>query len=103
MKKGIMLSGALAISAAYASDIGQFVGYTIAAKKTIVGYQDENGKGDSSFEGCNFGRKIIFTDQTYLTCTSYNYQYAYRPDAVLLVRNGSWIMLVEGERYDMKN
>jgi hypothetical protein len=103
MNKMLLIFMPLAFSTVFASDIGQFVGYTIAAKKTIAGYQDDNGKSDSSFEGCNFGRKIIFADQTYLTCTSYSYQYAYRPEAILLVRNGSWIMLVESERYDMRN
>ena len=90
----------LVMPSAYA-DISDYVGYKVAAKKTIVGYVDEDGKRDDSFEGCDFGRKIIFEDNTYLTCASYSYTYSFRPDATLLVRNGSWIMLVEGERFEM--
>jgi hypothetical protein len=93
----------LICSAVNATDIGQYVGYTIVAKKTIIGYVESDGKTSQSFEGCNFGRKIIFEDNTYLTCSSYNYQYAYRPEAVILVRSGSWKMLVEGNSYDMAN
>src|SRR5208282_2419751 len=91
----LMIDG-LACSTSIANDLGDYVGYTIAAKKTIAGYQDQDGKRDSSFVGCNFGRKIIFDDQTFLTCSSYSYTYAYRPEAILLVRNGSWIMVVNG-------
>jgi hypothetical protein len=85
-----------------ANDLGEYVGYTIVAKKTIVRYVDKDGNGKDSFEGCNYGRKIIFEDQTYLTCASYGYHYAYRPEALLLVRNGSWIMLVDDESFDMQ-
>ena len=83
--------------------LGDYVGYVIAAKKTIVGYQNSDGKRADSFEGCDFGRAIIFDDNTYLTCSGYGYQYAYRPEAVLLVRNGSWKMVVGGSTYDMRN
>ena len=69
--------GAVAGSTVVAGDLGEYVGYTIAAKKTIAGYQDQDGKRESSFVGCNFGRKIIFDDQTFLTCSSYSYTYAY--------------------------
>jgi hypothetical protein len=89
--------------AAGAQNVDQYVGYRVVAKKTIVGYVDKDGTGDKSFKGCNFGRKIVFDDNTYLTCTSYGYQYAYRPEAVILVRDGSWKMLVENESYEMQN
>jgi hypothetical protein len=103
MKSQLLVLMSLVISTGHASDIGDFVGYTVAAKKTIAGYHDDDGTEESSFKGCKYSRKIIFTDQTFLTCTSYGYQYAYRPDAILLLRNGSWIMLVENERYEMRN
>ena len=83
--------------------VSEYVGYTVSATKTIVGYVDEDGKRDDSFEGCDFERKIVFQDNTYLTCASYQYHYAYRPEATLLVRNNSWIMLVDGESFEMKN
>jgi hypothetical protein len=99
----IALTFSLGCVARSASDIGRYVGWTIAAKKTITGYIDENGKRESQFNGCNYNWKIIFDDSTYLTCEGYSYHYAYRPDAVLLVRNNSWTMLVENEAFDMKN
>ena len=49
----------LIYSAVSANDIDQYVGYTIVAKKTIIGYVDTNGKNSQSFEGCNLCRKII--------------------------------------------
>ena len=107
MNREFLIAGAFASvllsSNCLASDIGQYVGYTIAAKKTIIGYEEDNGKSEASFAGCTYGRKIVFEDNTYLTCSGYSYHYAYRPEAVLLVRNGSWIMLVDGESFDMKN
>ncbi len=102
MKK-LLLLGMLAATAAQAADLNRYVGYTIAAKKTIVGYVDADGKRKDTFEGCNFGRRIVFDDRTYLTCSEFGYQYSYRPDAILLVRNGSWKMVVEGSEYDMRN
>lgn len=85
-----------------ASTLGEYVGYTIAAKETIVGWVDEDeGKKGDSFEGCEYGRKILFDDGRYLTCAEYGYQYAYRPEAVLLVRSGRIIMIVDDDAYDM--
>ncbi len=107
MKAKYLLAIALAFSlfglAASATDLGRYVGWTIAAKKNIAGYVDEKGNEKSQFDGCNFNWKIIFDDRTVLTCTSYSYHYAYRPEAILLVRNNSWIMLVDGDAYDMRN
>jgi hypothetical protein len=89
--------------AASATDLGRYVGWTIAAEKTITGYIDEKGNEKSQFDGCNYNWTIIFDDRTVLTCTGYSYHYAYRPQAILLVRNHSWIMLVDGDAYDMRN
>jgi hypothetical protein len=88
---------------AFAVNLSHYVGYTIVAVKTIKGYVTEDGEFKTSFEGCQYGRKIVFDDNTYLTCNEYGYQYAYRPDAVLLARNGTWAMVVEGDSYDMRN
>lgn len=101
--KRLALLAALLASPATSCDLSQYIGYTIAAQKTIVGYVDQNGEKDDSFKGCDFGRKIIFDDNTYLTCTEYAYSYAYRPDATLLVRDGTWVMIVDDETYEMQN
>jgi hypothetical protein len=88
----------------------RYVGYTIVATKTIVGYTDKNGDKKQQFDGCNFDRTIIFDDGTGLTCSSYGYQYAYRPTAVILMKSmqvngrnfGQIIMIVESDSYDMQ-
>ena len=90
-------------STAMACDLTQYVGYTIVAEKTISGYIDQDGTRGSSFKGCQFGRKIIFTDQTYLTCAEYSYTYSYMPQAALLVKDGTWVMVVDDEAFDMTN
>jgi hypothetical protein len=87
-----------------ASDLRDYVGYTIVAVLTITGFRDEDGTGkDGAFEGCKNGRTIIFEGNQALKCDGYNYQYAYRPDAVILARNGSWKMIVENETYEMQH
>jgi hypothetical protein len=86
-----------------ASTMRQYVGYTIVAVVTITGWRDKDGTGeDGAFKGCNYGRIIVFEGNKALTCAGYGYQYAYRPDAVILVNGGNFKMLVEGEVYDMQ-
>jgi hypothetical protein len=95
-----------------ADKLGRYVGYTILASKTVVGYRNKDGKQSNSFEGCDFGRTILFDDGTALTCAGFGYSYAYRPTAVILVKNSgsfqghtlaSVVMIVEGEEYDMES
>jgi hypothetical protein len=81
--------------------LNEFVGYTIVANKTIVGWYDNDGKKGDSFEGCNFNRVIVFDDNRTLTCAEYGYQYAYRPTATILSNGASIKMVVESDVYDM--
>ena len=99
---GLLMSFGRPALADTAETLADYIGYTIAAKKTVVGWVDDDGekKGDS-FEGCQHGRIIIFDDRTYLKCGGYGYQYAYRPEAVLLIRSGQIVMIVEDDAYDM--
>jgi hypothetical protein len=102
----LALTAVLMIRPVFGLDWNAYQGYTIVGSKTIVGYIEINGserKEDDSFDGCDFNRWIVFDDNTVLKCTGYNYQYAYRPDAILLVKHGNWVMIVEGEEYDMEN
>lgn len=97
-----LLQGALEPALVLASsDFGDFIGYTIVAKKTVAGYVDNDGKKSDSFEGCEYGRAIVFDDDTYVRCQSYGYQYAYRPEAVILVNGQSAKMVVDNEEYDV--
>jgi hypothetical protein len=93
---------AFAVSA-QAVSFAQYVGYTIAGAKYIKGYVTKDGEFKTQFDGCDFGRQIVFDDGTYLTCTQYGYHYAYHPEAVLLVRHGEWVMIVDDKAYDMRN
>lgn len=89
-----------------AADLSRYIGYKIVAKKTIAGWVEQTGtqrKSDTSFEGCNWGRRIVFDDNTYLTCQTYSYSYSYRPDAILLTNGTKWIMIVDNNSYDMSN
>lgn len=70
----------------------QLTGYKIVAKKTI----------DGEFEGCDFDKIIVFDDRTALRCLSYGYQYAYRPEAIILSNGSNIKMLVEDDIYDMQ-
>jgi hypothetical protein len=82
--------------------LNQYAGYYIIGTKTIAGYVDKDGKREDSFQGCDWGRTIVFTDDTYAVCAGYGYQYAYRPTALLLSKDGSLVMLVEGDKYSMR-
>lgn len=93
-----------------ADELEDLVGYTIVDSKTIGGWYDDDDKGDGSFEGCEHGRVIVFTDNKKLTCAEYGYQYAYRPTAIILAKEISYKgrsfydfkMVVEDEVYDMR-
>lgn len=86
-----------------ASTLSRYKGYTIVDVLTIEGWIDKNGKRESSFNGCEYGRVIIFSGNKSLRCSSYGYQYAYRPEAVIISRGGSYTMIVESDSYDMSN
>lgn len=86
-----------------ADALAQYVGYTIVAVLPVTGFVDTNGKKGDSFEGCEYGRVIVFQGDKALTCTGYGYSYAYRPTALILARGGLFKMIVNGNTYDMRN
>jgi len=74
-----------------------YIGFSIAAVKNIERWQNRDGtESGDGFEGCDFERMIVFTDNTYLTCKGYRYKYAYNPKVVIL-SNGSAIIMVVGD------
>lgn len=81
--------------------LGDLIGYTIVASKTIVGWRDENNQTGDSFEGCDYGRIILFEDDKILTCAQYGYEYAYRPEAIILFNGSNFKMIVGNSIYDM--
>ncbi len=97
---------ALSIPSAAAADIAatmsRYEGYTISAVKTIDKWiSSDRSKSGDAFEGCDFGRYIVFDDGTYLRCNDYGYDYDYRPEAVILTRGNRVVMIVGDDAYDM--
>ena len=82
-----------------ASDFSGLEGWTVAA---VTQVRDE-------FQGCDFDRRIRFTNGWALTCGTYSYSYSYMPDAVIFVKNlqyqnrAFWSVqvLIDDEFYDM--
>lgn len=58
------------------------IGSTLIAKPEITGWM-ENREEHDGYEGCRFGRILVFQDRTGVQCSGYNYQYSYRPQATL--------------------
>lgn len=84
-------------------DLDDYVGYTIVAKKTVQGWLDKGQKkADDGFEGCEYGRIIIFTDNTAVVCQTYSYSYSYMPDAYLATDGFSWKMCIDGDDYNIR-
>ena len=87
------------IGPALALDQSELAGYTLIDEKII----------DGDFEGCDFDKRIIFMDGTYLTCSTYSYTYSYMPTAYIYGRQFKYErkvfidikMVVEDEIYDM--
>jgi hypothetical protein len=82
-----------------ASDFSGLEGWTVAAVTTV----------EDDFEGCDFDKKIKFDNGWTLTCSSYSYSYAYRPDAVIFTRKTEYRsrqyllmkVLIDDDFYDM--
>ena len=90
MKKSFLCLMLLLIShnvfAYLPTEMNSLVGYTAIGEKRIVGWLDQNGKHDG-FEGCDYDRVIIFSDDRVLVCKGYHYNYSYNPTA-LIFSNG---------------
>jgi hypothetical protein len=82
-----------------ASDFSGLEGWTVAAVTQVR----------NEFEGCDFDRRIRFTNGWLLTCGTYSYSYSYMSDAVIFVKNlqsqnrAFWSVkvLIDDEFYDM--
>ncbi len=83
-------------------DITDYVGWQIIYSGTVTGYLDENGQEEDSFEGCEYGRVLIVDYSKSVTCTEYNYTYAYHPDIVILSNGGSLKACIDDEMYDVR-
>jgi hypothetical protein len=76
------------------------IGYTLVTTKYVSGYI-ENGERKDAFEGCNFGRILIFDDNTGVTCMSYSYSYSYRPKAYIFINRTSMKACINDNMYSV--
>tara|TARA_R110000868_G_scaffold407650_2_gene689296 strand:- start:1531 stop:1854 length:324 start_codon:yes stop_codon:yes gene_type:complete len=98
-----LLATSITANASLGNDLSGLVGYTIIASKTITGwYDNDNDKKSDSFEGCSFSRVIVFDNSQTLTCNEYNYEYSYRPTAIILSNGSSFKMIVGDHVYNMR-
>ena len=66
-------------------------GYAVVEKTSV----------DGEFEGCDFDKRIPFTDGLVFVCSTYSYSYSYCPEVLILqhVRNGEIKVLINGREY----
>lgn len=99
----VFVACALACSTASAMDVSDFrgvVGYTVVAVTQV----------SHSFEGCDFDKPIRFDNGWTLTCSSFGYSFAFRPDAAIFAREFSHggtrylsiKVLIDDDFYDMR-
>ncbi len=114
MKKIIIAASLIFVSISSYADFSsaweRSVGWTIESTKIIDSFEHESGREETAFQGCEVGRNIYFRDDTYVTCTTEGYQYAYAPTAILLSKLVSyegktskvWRMIVNGKMYGIE-
>lgn len=51
------------------------------------------------FEGCDFGRTIVFENGLGFECETYHYHYAFHPKAMIIQYEGSLHVTIAGEAY----
>jgi HKD family nuclease len=106
MPLGIMLAVTTLIflvvpSLAFATcDFDDLIGYTLVTTKYVAGYI-EKGERKDAFEGCNFGRILIFDDNTGITCMSYLYSYSYHPKAYIFMNGTSMKACINDNMYSV--
>lgn len=82
-------------------DLGELIGYTLIASKTVVATIKEGGQRVDQFDGYNFGWIVVFEDNTGVACTGYNYHYAYRPKAYIFGYGTSLMMCLDSNLYQV--
>ena len=82
-----------------ACNFDRVIGYTLVAKKTVVGFIKDDSREDG-FSGCEYGKVLVFDDNTGVRCTAYSYSYAYRPDAYIFVNSSMIKICIKGEWFD---
>lgn len=97
----IALCSLLVSAPAQACDLDGLVGWTLIAKKTVVAYVEDGVKEDG-YQGCSYGRILVFSDGTGASCATYNYNYAYRPNAYVFSDGYSFKACIDDEMVDLR-
>ncbi|MDE2717752.1 MAG: hypothetical protein OXI33_12185 [Chloroflexota bacterium] len=82
-------------------DISNYVGWQIVYSGTVTGYISEDGREESDFEGCEYGRVLIVDYLMQVTCAEYSYSYAFHPDIVILSNGPVLKACIDDEMYDI--
>ena len=77
------------------------IGSQLLARKTITAWI-EQGREQDGYQGCTFGRVLVFEDRTGVACAGYHYQYAYRPQAEIWAAGGRWLLCIDGNEMDVQ-
>jgi len=88
-------AGALA-----ACDLDQLLGYTLIAEKHVSGFV-QNAQWSDGFEGCSYGRTLVFDDNTGLLCLSYSYSSSRHPKAYIFSNGASMKACISDSLYDV--
>ena len=91
----------LSSAPAQACDLDRLIGWTLIAKKTVVAYV-EDGEKEDGYKGCSYRRILVFSDGTGVSCATYSYDYAYRPDAYIFTDGVSLKMCIDGDIVDAR-
>ena len=83
-------------------DVSDYVGWQIIYSGTVTGYIDEEGREVDGFEGCEYGRVLIIDYSKSVKCAEYNYDYAYRPDIVILSSGNNFVACIDDEVFDVQ-
>lgn len=92
MKKILSIVLCVGFLFGYRCDLEYLEGYQIIAKKQV----------NDDFEGCDYDKKIIFTDRTYVVCDEYDYTYSYMPTAIILSNGYDFKMCVNDRLYRIR-
>jgi hypothetical protein len=94
--KALVLLLLLISPAAFGNDLEDLAreGYAVVEETTV----------DGEFEGCDYDKRIRFTNGIVFVCSEYSYSYSYMPDVLILehIRSHDIKVLIEDEEYDGK-
>lgn len=89
------------VNASCEMDVSDYVGWQIIYSGTVTGYITDEGTENDSFEGCDYGRRLIVDYTKQVTCQTYSYSYAYLPDIVVLANEYSRIACIDNDIYEI--